>query len=174
MNRKMRIVFFFASIGFCVASFVYLLPFRAYRLNTVNMEPAICKGDIVVLDTSAYLKKMPQRWDIAAYSPSNTQTVSCSRIVGLPDEVLNFDAEGLTINGVPLQNPSMPQIEYKLPKRLSDIEIKAYKVLEIKFPYVIPPGSYFLIGDNVESSRDSRYIGAMTRSQLYGKIVKVL
>lgn len=174
MNRNSRIVLSVASTVIFAVAVVYLLPFRAYRLNTANMEPAISKGDIVIVNTIQYFNKTPQRWDIVAYFTSNYHDVSCSRIVGLPGEVLSFDAKGLTINGVAIRNTSLPSIEYKGPKRLSDIEIKAYRVLEINFPYTIPPGSYFLIGDNVDNSRDSRYIGSITRSHLYGKVVKVL
>lgn len=178
MRSKKYIAVLFVSLGSLVTAFLYLCPLRIYRLNTVNMEPTILKGDIVVVNKVAYITKLPQRWDIVTYSPPSKSSpgknhiLSCSRIVGLPGEVLNFDAAGLTINGIPLQNPCGSRIKYKGPKNLSEIEIKSYKVSKIEFPYVIPFGSFFLIGDNAES-RDSRYFGSVTRSQLDGKVVKV-
>ena len=125
------------------------------------------------MDTKAYVDSQPARWDIVTYL-SDRKSISCSRIVGLPGEILNLDEKGLTINEILSQNPGGLKSLYKRPKLFSETEIKAYKILQVKFPYVIPAGFFFLIGDNVEHSRDSRYIGAIARSQIRGKIVKIL
>lgn len=50
---------------------------------------------------------------------------------------------------------------------------KAYGISDLEYPYQVPEGSYFLIGDKRSVSVDSRHssVGAVSKEQIIGKIV---
>ncbi len=41
----------------------------------------------------------------------------------------------------------------------------------VSFPYAIPPGNYFVLGDNWSNSLDSRYYGAVPLTNIIGRLV---
>ena len=43
----------------------------------------------------------------------------------------------------------------------------------VEYPYVVPEGSFFLVGDNREGSVDSRSFGALPASSIRGKLIFV-
>ncbi len=114
----------------------------------------------------------PRRWDVVVYAqPHRNGVKSCSRIIGLPEEVLDFGPDGLTINGKKIRSPNVTKIDYEGPKRLSVLEEKVYGTLNISFPYKVPKTSYFVIGDNVLHSMDSRHFGAIKQSEIFSKVI---
>jgi signal peptidase I len=40
-------------------------------------------------------------------------------------------------------------------------------------PYTVPSGYYFVLGDNIANSEDSRYFGAIPRQAILGKTAKI-
>lgn len=53
------------------------------------------------------------------------------------------------------------------------IENKHYGVSDLEYPYQVPEGTYFLVGDQRETSVDSRHstVGCVSREDIIGKII---
>lgn len=132
------------------------------------MEPTIKAGEFVEVDFSAFKTKSPERWDLVAFEgPIDGKHVWLKRIVGLPGEEIGFDANGLLINGKRVSSPSKLGLAPYMLHRKKTIGLK---LPAPEFPYKVPAGSYFVMGDNVENSLDSRYWGALESRKIVGKV----
>jgi len=128
------------------------------------MEPSIAAGEEIDVDTASYAKSSPARWDVIVYHSPQGDGQLCSRVVGLPGEVINFTKDGLTIDGKPTTPPSgIFKPDYKMPAKAAEIVI-------IALPYTVPVNRYFVMGDNVYNSVDSRYWGALDVARIVGKV----
>jgi signal peptidase I len=107
------------------------------------------------------------------HPPNKDDMKSCSRVVGLPGDLLEFSGSGLTINGKLAQFSEHSHIQYIEPRRLSEIDRKQYGVINIEYPFRVPNNTFYLLGDNVEHSWDSRYYGSVKSSRILAKVVKV-
>ena len=128
------------------------LTVRSYYIASGSMIPTLTPGDYVFADMSAFAERGPNRFEIAVLrSPANPSLTIVKRIVGLPGETLELSGGEVLIDGEPLKGPWGP------PSRSFG-------------PEEIPEGHYFVLGDNIDESRDSRFIGAVPYQNLEGRI----
>ena len=81
------------------------------------------------------------------------------RIAGLPGDVMEVDREGhLTRNGAEVQETD---VIFGLSETGDSVE----------YPYTVPEGSYFFLGDNRPVSMDSRTLGAAGKEEIKGKVI---
>lgn len=140
-----------------VAAAVYLIFHFVIGLAIVSgssMEPSLSDGELVVfyrLD-SAY-----QPGDIVIiHREENLEYIK--RIVAEPGDVVELSEEGnLLINGEVQQESQL------LGRTLAVSE-------NITYPYTVPEGCYFVLGDNRENSRDSRTFGAVDGEEITGRV----
>mgnify|MGYP000569702984 FL=1 len=84
------------------------------------------------------------------------------RIEGLPGDVIEVDREGhLTRNGEKVQETD---VVYGMSEAEDSVD----------YPYTVPEGSYFFLGDNRPVSLDSRVLGAADRSEIKGRVTGVV
>ncbi|MBQ5915949.1 MAG: signal peptidase I, partial [Lachnospiraceae bacterium] len=100
---------------------------------------------------------MPSRYDIAVFEKENS-SLNMKRIIGLPGETVQIKDNLVYINGTPLDS--------------DDVLGQATIAGIAEFPIELGEDEYFLLGDNRESSEDSRFsgIGTIKREQLTGKV----
>ena len=136
-----------------VAVLIATLVLPVLQISGTSMEPTLNNGEIVVLVKTSKL----ERGDLCGFSYSNK--ILIKRVIGLPGEVIEIDSEGnVYVNGGALVEP------YLSAKSLGECDIE--------FPYTVPENEYFLMGDQRESSIDSRstVIGCIERDQILGKL----
>jgi signal peptidase I len=133
------------------------------------MEPTIKMGEVFSVDWTAYGGTGPNRWDVVIFeSPLDAGRKWTSRIVGLPGEIVEIRSGKIVIDGREEAVPSHVSIDgYKLPQG----NLTANAPHPVTFPYKIPAGSYFVLGDNVSNAFDSRYWGGLDRSKIFGKVI---
>lgn len=139
-----------AAIAVLIATLV--LPVVQIAGN--SMAPTLNEGELVVLVKTDNLKL----GDLCAFSYSNK--VLIKRVIGLPGDIVEIDAEGnVYVNSELLEEP------YLIEKSLGECDME--------FPYQVPENQYFMLGDKRETSIDSRssIIGCITDDQLVGKII---
>lgn len=143
---------------------------KKMRQATSSMEPTIKKNEIVSVEFNAYSSAPPNRWDVVVFeAPMKNQGQWMKRVVGLPGEVVDFTSAGMTINGGPISSPPLLSLlPYSPPNHLP--ELNSYGITQIKYPYTIPSGQYFVIGDNAQNSLDSRHFGAIGEKKVLGKV----
>ena len=113
------------------------------RIPSESMEKTIMTGDRIFGNRLAYVTKDPGRFDIVIFKfPDDESQLFIKRIIGLPGETVTIKDGKVYINDS--EEP------------LDDSFVAETPVGDFG-PYEVPEGSYFMLGDNRNHSRDSRY-----------------
>ena len=153
---------------------------QVFWIPSGSMEETLQVGDRVIVNKLAYRIGDPGRGDVVVFEPETFEEESLfekisrnllesvglrtpesdliKRVIGLPGETIEVVDNQVWINSSPLNEP------YLLP----NIVMRDYG------PEVIPPDSYFVMGDNRNSSRDSRFFGAIERGRIVGRAFSVV
>ena len=110
------------------------------EVPTGSMEHTIEVDDRILGLQLSYLFSDPQRGDVVIFPyPDNPETTYVKRVIGLPGETVEIKNGSVYIDGTPIEEPYLKE------------EMRGEYG-----PYVVPEGCYFMLGDNRNSSQDSR------------------
>jgi signal peptidase I len=169
-----------------------------YVVPTGSMKPTIIEGDRVFVNKLAYDLKIPYtRWRLAEwgaplrgdivvlYSPEDGMRL-IKRIIGLPGDTIELKDNRLLINGDKVaygpyegEGPEDGMSQYLLTE---DLVARRHAVMfdpdltgcPSYGPKTVPEGSYFVMGDNRDNSKDSRYIGFIPKDRVVGRALSVV
>ncbi len=157
-RKKFRSTLFSTvSILIVVAAFAVLVStlfFPVVQVAGSSMEPTLKEGDVLILiksDNVSYGQMCCVSWQNKSL---------LKRVVGLSGDVIDMDSDGnVYVNGELLDEPY--------------VEKKELGRCEIEFPYQVPEDKIFILGDQRESSVDSRSsaIGCIGKDQIVGKVL---
>jgi signal peptidase I len=157
-----RSIIIVVVLAYVIRAFV-LQPFI---VDGSSMEPLLQNNDYLLVDKLSYHFEAPKRGDVIVFRyPEDTSVNYVKRIIGLPGETVIFKDGKVEIvnsahpNGFILNEPYI--IDHSptlLPPGVSN-------------SYVVPKGSYFVMGDNRPASSDSRIWGFMPMSDMIGRVV---
>jgi len=123
--------------------------FAAFKIPSASMCPTICLGERVVADTAAYKSKPPQRGDVILLKHPSSPGLFIKRVIGVPGDVVAPGAQGtIVVNGKPL----IPTETCGVPIQQQDNPDDNPKFE----PTQVPEGTFFVVGDNLGNSFDSR------------------
>ncbi|MDP8218675.1 MAG: signal peptidase I [Candidatus Theseobacter exili] len=164
-----------------IAMIVRTFLIQAFKIPTGSMEPTLHgdpkKGDRVLVNKFLYRFEEPKRGDIVVFRTVNIEGLDqkkdfIKRLVGLPGDVVEIKDEKVLINGEILDEPdAFNSIEYVntfVSNRGGRMEGQYGMEGE---SVTVPPGHFFVLGDNSRISRDSRYWGMVPRENLIGKAI---
>jgi signal peptidase I len=162
------------------------------------MMPTLLEGDFIFVNKFAYGLRLPvinnkildlgepERGDVVVFRlPSDPSINYIKRVVGLPGDVVNYEqvSKRLTINGelisLELLGDYDEDPEYALAReQLGDVEhtmLLAPGRFSLGDTYKVPAGHFFMMGDNRDNSRDSRFQGVefIPEGRLVGKAVRI-
>jgi len=162
--------FVFELIKIVVISLVIIIPIRYFLIQPfyvkgASMEPNFYDHEYLIIDEISYRFKDPGRGDIVVFRyPVNPQEYFIKRIVALPSEkvqikdgqVYVYDDNYTGLDGTVLDEPYLGG------------GVKTYSLSD----EIISLGEdeYFVLGDNRNSSKDSRSFGPVNGSFIIGKV----
>jgi signal peptidase I len=141
----------------------------------------------------------PKRGDVMVFRyPKDTSVDYIKRVVGVPGDEVAYRNQRLYLNGVlvPTQalpdffNEEIPRFQKQFSEKLGDVEHhilvdparQQYLPANETFPFrencrysgegvtcKVPPGHYFMMGDNRDNSMDSRYWGFVPDENIIGR-----
>ncbi len=177
-----------------IRSFLY----EPFRIPSSSMMPTLLVGDFIFVNKFNYGLRLPvinkkiidvgepQRGDVVVFRlPSDPSINYIKRLVGLPGDTIKYVNSRLFINGelvdrhaqgrytgegqlgALMYNETLGEVEHEIllmPDRRS-----------LEGTFMVPEGHYFMMGDNRDNSRDSRYqgVGIIPDQNVVGKAVRV-
>ena len=134
---------------------------QGYSIPSGSMESTIMTGDTVFSEQISYLMRDIERGDIVTFKdPEIAGRVLIKRVIATGGETVDIQNGDVYINGSPL---SEPYVEGKETMPLS------HTLDTVSYPYTVPQGSIWVMGDNRTNSQDSRYFGSVPDKNVYGR-----
>ncbi len=133
---------------------VFTYIFSIVRHYGSSMEPTLVNNQYLMIYKTADVDK----GDVIAFYYNNKVLVR--RVAAGPGEQVYIDIFGnVSVNGNEIDEPY--------------VENKTLGQSDIDFPYMVPAKSYFVLGDNRETSMDSRLkdIGTVSEDRIIGKVI---
>lgn len=150
-----KTVVFAVVFALCITNFVIVNA----HVPTGSMENNIMPNDRIVAFRLSYMLSDPERFDIVVFRyPDDETMLYVKRVIGLPGETVNIKDGKVYIN-----DSESPLEDYFIKEEPRD-----------NFgPYTVPEGKYFMMGDNRNSSLDSRYWmnTFVSKNKILGKVL---
>jgi signal peptidase I len=162
-------VFSFELIKIVVISLVVIIPIRYYLIQPfyvkgASMEPNFMDHEYLIIDEISYRFNDPKRGDIVVFRyPRDPQEYFIKRLIGLPGESVQIKDGDVFVYNKEYPDGVMLEEEY-LPSTT-----KTQGFTEEKLE--LGPNEFYVLGDNRNSSKDSRSFGPVDRSFITGKVL---
>ena len=136
--------------------------FQPYQVPSSSMETTIMTDDMLFSEKVSYYFRQPEQGDIVTFDdpivPSRTLV---KRVIAVGGQTVNLVDGKVVVDGIELDEPYTNGKEsYPLSSQASGVTVK--------FPYTVPEGYIWVMGDNRTNSQDSRYFGAIPVSSVTG------
>ncbi|MCL2402680.1 MAG: signal peptidase I [Coriobacteriia bacterium] len=153
-------------LAFVIAMGVRAFIVEPYRIPTESMLPTIEANDhILIYRLGTHLGSAPSQEDVVVfYDPTNIFPNLVKRVIATEGQVVDFTPEGkVLINGVAIDEPYLVT-----PSSTFPLQPESNLHAAIEYPFVVPDGYIFVLGDNRERSSDSRAFGPVPISEVKG------
>ncbi|MBE6023640.1 MAG: signal peptidase I [Cellulosilyticum sp.] len=128
------------------------------QVPTESMMPMINPGDHLIVNRLPFYYRDPMREEIVVFEQGSKHLIK--RVIGVPGDVIDLVDGHVYINGSLLDESDYlekGQVTFPFSKS------------SIIFPYTVPEGYYFVLGDNRRNSSDSRVFGPIARTSIIAK-----
>lgn len=151
-------IFFLATV-FLIRTFI----FSPYVVDMSSMYPTLKNADIMIVNKMTYISGGPARGDVIVFDPPSSSGEYVKRVIGLPGEYIDYFDGKFYINGNLMQeDDDKSKTNYIQSYPIKDIQERLTQKLD--------DDEYYVVGDNRQSSLDSRSFGPIKRKSIVGKV----
>lgn len=160
-----------------------------FQIPSGSMLPTLEVGDFILVNKFSYGLRLPvvdykilelgepQRGDVMVFKfPVEPSINYIKRVVGVPGDRVRYDNKQLFINDEPVPQALIARLSGVdlLAETLGSAEHQIYHSRNRRDPraegeWQVPEGHYFVLGDNRDNSRDSRYWGLVPDDHVVGR-----
>lgn len=154
MNKKQIIEIILASFSAVIlAGFIRIFFFDTYIVTNKSMEPTFFEGDQILLLKKNFIFNRIKNFDVIVFNYEDTNLVK--RVIGIEGDKVEIKDGDLYLND--------ELIEHK------------YYIFSNKDDsfYIVGNNQYFVLGDNINMSEDSRYFGFIDDRDIKGKVILI-
>ena len=158
-------------VAVLLAGLLRKFAFQTFWIPSSSMVPTLGVYDRIVVQKAFFTWRDVREGDIVVFSQppldhcGGTQGGDLvKRVIALPGQTIYSSGNDIYVDGRPLAEPYLPP-EDPLGPPIPDASSR--------HPYRVPPGDFYVLGDNRAISCDSRYWGPITGSSIIGKVVLV-
>ncbi len=162
-------VFVFELLKVVIISLAIIIPIRYFLIQPfyvkgASMEPNFYDHEYLIIDEISYRFRTPSRGEIVVFRyPRNPQEYFIKRIIGLPGEKIQIKDGSVYIYKVGQEEAE------KLTENYLDGGVNTYALNEDIIN--LEPDEYYVLGDNRNSSKDSRSFGPVNKSFITGRVI---
>ena len=144
-----------AAASVLIITFLY----QPVRVEGTSMLPRLEDRDRLFINKFVYHISSIERGDVVVFHyPRDPEKSYIKRVIGLPGDRIAIDRGQVWLNGTLLRENYVP-LMYRDSRSMAEM--------------IVPPETYFMMGDHRSISSDSREFGPVDRSLVYGKAVFV-
>lgn len=166
-----------------------------FQIPSGSMLPTLKIGDFILVNKYHYGIRLPvagtkviplndpQRGDVMVFKyPEDPRINYIKRVVGVPGDKIRYANKKLFVNGKQVPQEFVANLKFENPPKIlvkEDLfgvehEIYVEPFRDPKWPeWEVPEGNYFVLGDNRDNSRDSRYWNFVPDELVVGKAFAV-
>jgi signal peptidase I len=144
-------------ISLAISAFIIIFLYQPVKVEGTSMMPSLDDQERIFVNKFVYRLESIQRGDIVVFRyPRDPSKSFIKRVIGLAGDHIKIDAGQVFVNGNLLDEDYVPR---------AYADERSYQEI------VVPPNSYFVLGDHRTMSNDSRDFGPVNLSYIYGKAV---
>jgi signal peptidase I len=174
-------------VAVILALFIRTFAVQAFKIPTGSMIPNLLIGDHLLVNKLVYSpsfgpledtllgKKQIRRGHVVVFKfPEDPSRDFIKRVIGLPGEKVEIRDKKVYIDDQPIEESAYAHF-IDAPLRHDDPEygFRGEGQRDSWGPEVVPSGQLFVMGDNRDNSRDSRYWGYLPIDQVKGRALLV-
>lgn len=171
-----------------------------FQIPSGSMIPTLEVGDFILVNKYHYGLRLPvvgtkivennapQRGEVMVFIPPHDPRYFIKRVVGLPGDRIDYENKILRINGEQLEVDIVDEVMIETAvgmrsgilfnEQLGLVNHNAQIVASdtrgsSRTSWIVPPGHYFMMGDNRDNSADSRVWGPVPEENIVGKAIAV-
>src|SRR5881275_1358066 len=144
-------------ISLAISAFIIVFLYQPVKVEGTSMMPSLDDQERIFVNKFVYRIESIQRGDIVVFRyPRDPQKSFIKRVIGVAGDHVRIVDGHVLLNGKMLVEDYVPTV-YQDDRSYSEV--------------VVPPDSYFVLGDHRSLSNDSRDFGPVDSSYIYGKAV---
>src|SRR6202162_4166029 len=176
-----------------IAIFVITFIVQAFQIPSESMENTLLVGDYLLVNKLCYggnglgdhlmpYQKISRGDIIVFHYPVDPSQHFVKRVIGVPGDHLRMISKRVWINGKLLEEPyvrfieppndafrdNFPRTDIPAARLVGSWWLEMRQLVE-DAQLIIPKGHYFVMGDNLDDSEDSRYWGFVPRENIIGR-----
>ncbi len=144
-------------VSLAISAFIIIFLYQPVKVEGTSMMPSLDDQERIFVNKYVYRLEPIQRGDIVVFRyPRDPSKSFIKRVIGLGGDRIRIDSGEVFVNGEALEEDYVPG---------------AYADQRSYPETVVPPNSYFVLGDHRTMSNDSRDFGPVNIGYIYGKAV---
>jgi signal peptidase I len=155
------------AVAVLLAGLVRTFAFQTFWIPSASMVPTLAVYDRVLVQKAFFSWRDVREGEIVVFShppldncPGPQEGDLVKRVIALPGQTIYSSGNTIYINGRLLAEPYLPRYDPLGPP-----------IASRQHPYRVPPGEFYVLGDNRSDSCDSRFWGPIQGSSIIGKVV---
>jgi len=159
------------SFALCAVVLLFTFVFRVVTVDGQSMENTLHHGEKLIISDMLYT---PKTGDviITAVPEYYGNNPLVKRVIATGGQTvdINFDTWQVYVDGAPLAVDERGNATHEQYVKYDPSRVMLRENQSMTYPLTVPEGCVFIMGDNRNNSRDSRYFGVVDERNIIGKV----